>query len=48
MDNSLFILASSVASDAGASVVESGFVQCLAAFAVTYWLHSTLLLATVV
>ena len=45
MDNSLFILASSVASDAGASVVESGFVQCLAAFAVTYWLHSTLLLA---
>lgn len=46
MDGSLFILASSVAADAGASFVESGFVRCLAAFAVTYWLHSTLLLAS--
>jgi len=52
MDNSLFIFASSVAAnggasfgDGGASIVDGGFVRCLAAFAVTYWLHSTLLLA---
>ncbi|MFT5094104.1 MAG: beta-lactamase regulating signal transducer with metallopeptidase domain [Porticoccaceae bacterium] len=45
MDNSLFIFASSVVADGGASFVDSGFVRCLAAFAVTYWLHSTLLLA---
>lgn len=45
MDNSLFIFASSVAADGGASIVDGGFVRCLASFAVTYWLHSTLLLA---
>lgn len=45
MDNSLFILASSVAADAGISIVDGGFFRSVAAFAVTYWLHSTLLLA---
>ena len=44
MDSSLFVLASNHLIDTVVWLGGNGFIRGLAAFAATYWLHSTVLL----